>query len=163
MDFHLSSSVWILVAHESGARIFGRRNPKAQIELLKRIEHPIGRAKIHDLVSDRAGRDREFSPSAGRHAVADKTDPTERNAEDFARTLARAIDIARDLNRFDSLVIVAGPRFLGLLRKSLSTATLERVGGSLTQNLGNIDDREIPKHLREFLEEFDRTAGLRSA
>lgn len=163
MEVNRLGPVWILVAHESGARIFGRLNHREPIELLEKIDHPIGRAKTHNLVSDRQGREGEFAPSAGRHAVGDHTDPTQKNALDFARNLARAIDVARDLNRFEYLVLVAGPQFLGTLRQELSTGTAQRVIGSLPRNLGNIQDSEVPGHIMTVLEDFDRTAGLRPA
>jgi protein required for attachment to host cells len=135
-------------------------NNREPLHLLKTIDHSIGRAKTHQLVSDRAGREPEFAGSAGRHAVGDKTDPTRKNEEEFALALARELGVAADLNRFEALILVAGPRFLGLLRKNLSPGATACVVGSVPLNLGNIPDAEVPSYLWKALEEYDRTAGL---
>jgi protein required for attachment to host cells len=73
------------------------------------------------------------------------------------------LDKARDLGFFDHLVLVAGPKMLGLIRQGLPHSTADRVVATLSQNLGNFENREIPKHLNSVLNEFDRTNGLTRA
>jgi len=158
---HRLGPVWILVAHESGARIFNRWNPQSGLELIERIEHPIGRAKAGELLSDKPGSDEEWGSSGGKHSFGERLGPTDKNAIDFARELAKALDKARDRNQFDYLILVAGPRFLGMLRQLLPARTADRVVATLDQNLGTMEDREIPHHIHPLLEDFDRTKGLR--
>lgn len=155
--------IWILVAHESGARIFNRWNQQADLELIEVIDHPIGRAKSRELVSDKPGSEEDWGSSASKHGFGQKTLPTEKNALDFARELAQKLEKARDLNQYDYLVLVAGPKFLGMLRQVMSSQTSERVVATLDQNLGNSGDREIPRHINQLLADFDRTKGLRRA
>jgi protein required for attachment to host cells len=163
MEIHRLGPVWILVAHESGARIFSRLNPAADLELLEVIDHPIGRAKEQEMKSDRPGREEGWGPSAARYSFGKHVSATDKNAIDFAHDLAARLDKERDLNTFDRLILVAGPRFLGMLRQALPEQTAQRIVKTLDQNLGNIGDREIPKHLAPLLSELDRTAGLRQA
>jgi protein required for attachment to host cells len=159
---HHLGPVWILVAHESGARIFSRLNHQSPLRLVETIANPIGRAKNQEIVSDKPGREEDWGPSANRHGFGSHIMPVEKNALDFARALAERLDKARDLNYFDHLILVAGPKMLGLIRRGLPLSTANRVVATLSQNLGKFENREISEHLTPVLDEFDRTQGLKS-
>lgn len=74
-------------------------------------------------------------------------DPIEQENIRFAKTVASRIDAARKKDRFDSLVLVADPRFLGHLRQGLSPATRHRLTTELQKNLADAD----PTTIREAL------------
>jgi protein required for attachment to host cells len=152
--------IWILVAHESGARIFKRTSRLKTLELIEAIDHPVGRLKNSEIYQDRSGSDEEWGPSAQKHGFQKQLQPVEKNALDFAKHLVGIVDHAYSLNRFAGFVIVAGPQMLGLIRSKLTTQLLHCLVGSVNQNLGNIETREVPKHVDSFLADYDRTAGL---
>ena len=64
--------------------------------------------------------------------------PHERVVADFARELAARLRQARVANTFERLVLVAPPKFLGLLRAQLDDPTSARVVGSLDKDLAAI-------------------------
>lgn len=139
---------WVLVAHRSGARLFENRGPGKGLELVQDLEHPAGKLKNHEIDSDKHGRSFDRR-GAGRHAYTTEQDPTTHIAAQFARELAALLEDGRNQQRYEQLVLVAEPRFLGRLRAALSAQTAARVSATLDKDLGGIEARDLPKHLEE--------------
>lgn len=151
--------IWVLVAHRGGAFIFStpsvlsesaRVNPRLGggeiLELVERIDHPEGRLKNRDLVSDEPGRVMG-RVSSERHAYAVQTDASRVVAEHFARVLAEKLRIARTQNRFRKVVLVAESRFLGMLRSMLDRPTAVRVAMTVEKEWAWETLPEIRRHL----------------
>ncbi len=144
------NSTWILVAHEAGARVFENHGPGTGLTLVESIEHPEGRARDRDIDSDRPGRSfRKNSGDPRRASMSQSEGPHDRVVADFARALADKLQHARTQNQFERLVLVAPPRFLGLLRSSLDEPTARLVVGSLHKDLATSKEAELIEHLRE--------------
>jgi protein required for attachment to host cells len=142
--------VWVVVASSTVARLFAAESAAGPLEELEEMVHPEGRLHERELVSDLPGRTFD-STGAGRHAKAAGVAPKEQETVNFAIQVAERLEAARTEGRFDALVLVAAPRFLGLLRGRLSPPTRERVILELDQNLVHLDGREIREHLPERL------------
>jgi len=143
---------WILVAHEAGARIFANHGPGKGLTLVESIEHPEGRARDRDLKSDRPGRSfRKDSGDPRRASMGQSEGPHDRAVSDFARGLAEKLKHARVQNQFEGLVLVAPPRFLGLLRSSLDGPTSRLVVGSVHKDLATSKEAELIKHLGDVI------------
>ena len=136
------SDVWVVVASSTRCRIFTQHKHSGPLEPVMDLEHPEGRLHGRDLVSDRPGRTFD-SAGNGRHAMGQTVDPHEQENIRFAKTVATKIDAARKKERFDRLVLVADPRFLGHLRHTLSSATRQRLTTELQKNLADADPRAI--------------------
>lgn len=144
------SKPWILVASQSEARIYALNMPRGPLVEVDRMEHAAGRAHEGELVTDRPGRTFQ-SVGDVRHAMQPPVDPKEHEATKFAKEISDRLDSARQEGRFGSLVLVAGPHFLGLLRKSLSDATVKQVTQEIAKNLVQFNAEEIRQHLPEKL------------
>jgi protein required for attachment to host cells len=139
---------WILVAHDAGARVFENRGRGKGLDLVETIEHPEGRERDRDIVSDRPGRAfRKDSGDPGRAAMSRREGPHDRAVSDFARALADKLQHARTENQYQRLVLVAPPRFLGLLRSSLDGPTAQLLIGSVDKNLASSKEAELIEHL----------------
>jgi protein required for attachment to host cells len=77
--------------------------------------------------------------------------PHDRAVSDFARALAVKLQHARTENRYERLVLVAPPRFLGLLRTSLDGPTTQLVIGSVRKDLAFSNAAELIGHLGEVI------------
>lgn len=139
---------WIVVAHRSGARVFEQSGPGKGLEAVTTLEHPAGRLKNREIDSDKQGRAFD-SHGTGRHAYSREQEPTEHVAAQFAREIAALLEDGRNGQKYDRLVLVAEPRFLGLLRAALSEQTASLVTATLDKDLGGIEDRDLPKHLQD--------------
>jgi len=143
------STTWIVIGHRAGARIFEHKRPN-ELRLVSEIEHEQGRLENQAFDADRPGRafDRH---GAGRHAMGVEEPPHERVAAAFARQVGDVLNTARNQNRFDELVIVAEPRFLGMLRTALDHVTASRVSSSVSKDLANVAAHDLPQHLSDVI------------
>ena len=126
---------WILVANSSRARLFSTEKVNAPWNLEQELEHPESRAKNMDLVSDKPGRQQQSaSGGTNRPAMSERTEPKEAQAELFARELADVLEKGWQQGHCESIVLVAPPHFLGLLRGALSGQCDKRVHHSVVKD-----------------------------
>jgi len=145
-------NTWILVAHEGGARLFANDGIGNGLALVESIDHPKGRARDRDLASDRPGRSfRKNSGDPRRASMGQSESPHERVVSDFSRELADKLRQARVQNQFERLVLVAPPRFLGLLRSSLDGPTSQLIIGTIHKDLATSNEAELIQHLGEVI------------
>ncbi len=135
----------IIVADQSKARFFSVDTPEGELNEIQRLEHEVAREKSGVLASDRPGRSFD-SGGQGRHAMSASVEPMEQEAIRFAKEIAEHVSAACRAGSYNHLVIVAGARFLGLLRESVSNPEQLRVT-EINKNLGQYDAREIRTHL----------------
>lgn len=128
------ASYWILAANSTEARLFSREKKFGPATEQQDWLHPESRLHGHDLENDRQGKT-FASHGYGQDDNEKPTDPKKREAQDFARELAKYLDAARARDEFTSLAIVADPSFLGLLRDMLDEHTRQRVDREVTKNL----------------------------
>lgn len=139
------NSTWILVAHRGGAHIFEKTGPGQGLNLLQDIPHPQGKLKSKDIGSDKPGRG--VDSQGGRTSFQQEQEPTAHIAKVFAKQLAGLLDDGRLKQRYGRLVLVAEPRFLGILGAALSHATAELVIATINKDLSYLEARELQKYL----------------
>ena len=148
----MTESTWIVVAHEAGVRLFENQGRGTGLELVEEIEHAAGRVRDRDMSSDRPGRSfRKNSGDPNRASMGQSEGPHDRAVADFARALADKLQSARVQNRYKRLVLVAPPRFLGLLRSSLDGPTSQLVMVSLDKDLAASKKSELVERLSELI------------
>jgi len=137
---------WVIVADSSRARIFARPGKTAELTEVDDLVHPESRSLTHNLVSDRPGRTFN-SRGSTRHAKQPKHSPHEVEMDDFAQELARRLERDRKKGKFQQLILVAGPRFIGRIHQHLSPATAALVKRELHKNLVHRSEKTIRTHL----------------
>jgi protein required for attachment to host cells len=146
------AKTWIMVAHDAGARVFENDGPGKGLQLIEEIDHPEGRERDQDINADRPGRSfRKNSGDPRRAAMSRSEGPRERVVSDFARAMAEKLKQGRVENQYERLVLVAPPRFLGLLRSSLDVPTAQLLVGSLNKDLASTKQAELIEHLGEII------------
>ncbi|GMQ75700.1 MAG: hypothetical protein BMS9Abin01_0955 [Gammaproteobacteria bacterium] len=144
-------STWIVVAESARARIFTMSGAGGRLQEIADLSHPESRLHDTELTSDLPGRAFD-SHGQGRHAMEQATDPKEREAQVFAVEISRYIDRGRREGSFDSLVLVAPPKFLGRLRPELSKTVRGTLIGELDKNLVEADGKTLERHLSALLQ-----------
>jgi len=120
-----STSYWIVVADEFQAHFYASEKKFGPLQEFSSFENETAREKLEDLVSDRGGRSFD-SQGAARHTYnEEKSNLKTRSYDVFAKNLAERIREGRLNHKFDKLVVIAAPRFLGVLRKSLEAKGLK--------------------------------------
>ncbi len=136
------ATTWILVGDASRARIFAFDKEDGPWVLVAEIDHPPGRARTSDLVTDRAGRQREIGPP-----LEGRTDPAEQESHRFAEKLGHLVGKGFDEHRYARLLLVAPPRFLGYLRGVLREPVLRHVVRSTDKDYTHHEVRELRRLL----------------
>lgn len=133
-------NTWILCADRAHARVWF--TPGRHLELVRAIEHPEGRMHDSELKSDAGGRTQALS-GVHPHALERHESPTETVARRFAKELATLAKEARVDGRFDHLVLVAEPRFLGWLDEALDDETRAKVTGRVRKHLTESEPKTL--------------------
>lgn len=138
----MTKITWIIVADGSRARIFTTTSPRMAINEIDALVHTEGRLHDQQLTQDLPGRafDRV---GQGRHAMATKTSPKKQEHTYFAIQLNEYLNAARKQNKFDRLIVIAAPAFLGLLRSRLHEQTADLVTAFIDKDLTKADARQI--------------------
>jgi len=144
------ATTWILVAESSRARILKTDSRIGSLVEHDCLEHSAGRLQEQDLVSDHPGRSFD-SAGQGRHAMQTRINPRQQELISFVAQVADYLDQAFNRGEFNQLIMIAGPAFLGLLRKKLSDRAVAAVVMQMDQNLGHHTVEEIRRHLPDHL------------
>lgn len=144
------SGTWILVADSARARLFSVSAGATGLEEIGDFINAAARTPGHDLehaqparVHDRFGDNR--------HAIDARTPPRVKAAAQFAEVLKSALERGQAGLRFRHLVLIAPPRFLGVLNSTLGARLGEtvrlRVSKNLTRRAANEIAEALPRRL----------------
>ena len=157
-------NVRIIVANESAALLYDVKDPAKGLEFAGQLSDPRARLHDRDLVSDRPGRRPDHAPvQSGRrgasphHATAGEHDAHEHEIETFARQVVHELEAARHAGRFDRLVIMAGPKFLGMLRALLPASVKATLAAEVPKDLVNHPLHAIREHLPQSLSKLEQS------
>ena len=135
-------NVRIVVADSRQASFFDAGKPGGPWAQRGSLHNEVAGMKDRDLETDREGR--RFGGTAGHHHGVDGERSTERQEmANFAREVAQNIEAARVAHEFDRLVIVAGPRMLGLLREELPQSCRDMLAAEVGKDLSAQDAAAI--------------------
>ena len=142
-------STFILVADNVRARIFTAETPSSPLQEIEALAHTEGRLHDREITSDFPGKIKGEG-SVG-HAFEQPTDPKKHEADNFAHRIAQYLEEAHNANKFEQLLIIAEPSFLGLLRNQLTEQIKKLVCFELDKNITTHSADDIRKHLPTFL------------
>ena len=128
------SRIRIVVADEAEAIFYDTASLQERPSEVARISDPVARLHERELVSDRPGRG-HASVGGARHAMEREHEPRRHEAARFARRISRRLDAARRRGEFEELIVVAGPPFLGVMRRELSRPTRDCVVHEIRKDL----------------------------
>ncbi|MGB0514385.1 MAG: host attachment protein [Wenzhouxiangellaceae bacterium] len=142
------SAIWVLAADSSEARLFSREKRYSALVEQQDWLHPESRLPARDLEDDRQGRT-FASQGYGQSDMQKRTAPKQREASEFARTIADFLNQARARGVVDTLLIVAEPSFLGLLREHMDPNTRALVERAVARGL----TRQAPEVIAKAVDE----------
>ncbi|MGZ8290130.1 MAG: host attachment protein [Telluria sp.] len=140
-------TTWVIAADSSRARIFEMEKDNQHLREIEDMVNPEGRQDGREIQTDAAGR---FSLGRGTqgHTSQPQSTPQQHDVELFSKQLGRYIDKACDEHRFDSLCVIAPPKFLGLIRENLSDQSRKAVQEEIPKDIAWFEEREIEDYLR---------------
>lgn len=140
-----TKGTWVIVANRAFAKVFDYQEGERCV-LIRELEHPEGRAKNHELNSDKDGRQESrvmhnSGPMSTQHL------PVEHEADRFAKELATMLDNACATSECGKLIIVAEPKFLGRLRAAIGKPSLNCLSHSIPKDIAGMDAAELEREL----------------
>lgn len=142
-------SIWIVVADSSRARIFAAENGQSAMVEIQTLAHPEARLHEGDLVSDKAGRERDSGATS--HDMGGESGAKQEGTIRFTSEVCQVLESGRTRGQFNMLYVITAPGFLGALRKQQSSSLQKLVSAEISKNLATHDISEIRKHLQEHL------------
>jgi protein required for attachment to host cells len=148
------ATTWIIAADESRARVLQVTGREQHLTEIEALVNPAGRAQDRELETDAEPRFSGHgglgkpggSPTSGPGSDREAQGAVEQSARSFAREVGRYLDKARIDHRYDQLVLVAPPKFLGALRKELHKEVEKLVAEELPKDLAWFNAREIERY-----------------
>ena len=149
----------ICACSASHARLWLAHTRRGDWTLVSDLKDTEATQPEQDRVSDRPGRtfDRR---GGGRHTMEPTTSARDHDKECFARTIAAELNQAVAAGTAQHLVLIAGPKFLGLLRDALSAPATAAVAVSISKNLSQLDADAIRKAAKPLVGYSDITTLL---
>ena len=120
-------TIRVVVADQSQARFFDVAGTSKVMRSVGTLGDPEARKQEQDLVSDRPGSN--VGSGGGHYGLAEKLEVDSRAGE------------------FDEVALVAGPRFLGMLRNALPPALRKLIKHEVHHDLVHRPESEIRAHL----------------
>ena len=139
-------SICIVVANSSMAKFMLTEDSRSPLVEQEEYVHPQSRMREQDLVSDGSGSGSD-SGGPGMHSMGHEQAARKREAETFARDIGDAIEKLRRKTDLRKIYLVAPPKFLGLLRSSVSKQCQELLRGEINKDLVKHSATDIRSHL----------------
>lgn len=137
---------WVIVCDGKKALVLENAGDEKFLNLKTKqvFEHPDQRTR--DLGSDAPGRSIS-SLGQGRSSAMEQTDWHDQEEERFLHTLAKHLDTEVKAGHVKSIVMIAPPRALGMLRPAYSNDLRKALHAELDKDLVAMPVHEIEKHL----------------
>jgi protein required for attachment to host cells len=141
-------STWILVAGRARARLFelAQHDDESELIEIKDFVNPEGRGSEREQVTERRASTHE-SVGATRHAIEPHTSLRDKSANRFAQELGESLEHGRIAHRYDRIVLVALPHFLGTLHAKLNRQVCESIVAEIPHDLTTKEPAEIRSYL----------------
>ena len=147
-------TTWIVAADSSRARVLQVADREPKLVEVEDLLNPQARLQDRDLQTDaeprfsghggvgKPGAARTSGPASDREAQG----AVEHSVKTFAKEIGRYLGEARTQHRYDELVLVAPPKFLGALRQELDTEVAKLVVEELPKDLSTLNARELERY-----------------
>jgi protein required for attachment to host cells len=136
---------WILVCDGAKALVLENVGDEKFPNLQTKDVYQQEELAAHELGAEAPGR--VFKSAGGQRSAVETTDKHDQSEQAFLKNLMDRLDAAALAGKFKSLVVVAPPRALGLLRQAYSKHVQQTVRSEIDKDLVKMPVHEIEKHL----------------
>jgi len=144
----------IVVASQAETTFYDVQEITDKLQIAGRLTDPQAHLHDRDFKSDRPGRVFDHAPlTAGRrgatahHSTGSERRPRKHEALIFAQKIAAELELARRDNRFERLIVMAEPGFLGVLREALPSSVKSTVIAEVPKDLAQQPESSVRAHL----------------
>jgi len=136
---------WVVVCDGKKALVLENAGDEKLLDLRTRevYEHPD--PKTHELGTDAPGR--SFNSVGSARSAVEQTDWHDQEEQRFLHKLSSHLDAAVLAGKAKSLILVAPPRALGVLRSAFSSHVLGALRAEIDKDFVKLPLHEIERHL----------------
>jgi protein required for attachment to host cells len=136
---------WVVVCDGKKALVLENAGDVQFLNLKTRAVYEHADKSTHELGTDAPGR--SFSSVGSGRSAVEQTDWHDQEEQRFLRKLLAHLDSAVNGGEVKSLIIVAPPRALGVLRQSYSHSLRSALRAEIDKDLTKLPLGDIEKHL----------------
>ena len=136
---------WVVVCDGRKALVLENAGDAEYLNLKTREVYEQPDLKTRDIGTDAPGR--TMNSIGGQRSAMDQTDWHDQEEQRFLHSLLGRLDAALNQGQTKSLIVVAPPRALGVLRPAYSHALRAAVRGEIDKDLVKLPVPEIERHL----------------
>ena len=144
-DLRIRAGEWVVVCDGAKALILENAGDAISPNLKTREVHEQPDASTHEQGTDAPGR--SISSVGSRRSAVAQTDWHDQSEQRFLADLADRLDTAVAMGEAQSMIVVAPPRALGMLRQSFSAGVRHAVRVEIDKDFVKMPVYEIEKHL----------------
>jgi protein required for attachment to host cells len=136
---------WVVVCDGKKALVLENVGDEKFLNLKTRDVYEHADLKTHELGTGAPGR--SFSSAGHGRSAVEQTDLHDQEEQRFLHTLLGHLDAAVNAGQAKSLILVAPPRALGVLRPAYSHAVRSALRAEIDKDFVRMPLHEIEKHL----------------
>lgn len=144
----------VLVADQAEARFYDVEPIGGALRCVGEMSDPKAHLHDRDLKSDRPGRvfdhaqgDAHRRGAVAHHATGGEETPRRHEAAAFAGRIVQSLEAARNAHEFDQVAVIAGPRFIGMLRAAMPKPLADLIVAEVVKDLMHETEDTIRSHL----------------
>lgn len=144
----------IVLADQAEARFYDVEPIGGVLRYVGEMADPKAHLHDRDFKSDRPGRVFDHAAGGGQrrgavahHSTGGEETPRHHEAVAFAGRIVHSLETARNAHEFDGLVVIAGPRFMGMLRGAMPKPLSDLVVVEVVKDLLHESEDAIRAHL----------------
>ena len=145
MSLRIHQGEWVVVCDGTKALVLENVGDEKFPNLKTKQVYEQDDPRTHEQGTDAPGR--AINSIDSRRSAVEQTDWHTQQEERFLRKLARQLDAAIDAGRIKSLILVAPPRALGVLRQTYSHNVRSALRAEIDKDFVKLPVHEIEKHL----------------
>ncbi|WUR13129.1 host attachment protein [[Empedobacter] haloabium] len=148
-------TTWIVTANNGRARIYAQKDQNSALLEVEDMVNPTQRGRVSDIDTDQLG---QLAASKSIKSVGAATQPSgyepnqtplEHQAELFVRSLADYLLQGYTQNRYQNLILAAGPETLGQLRKLLDKQVTNAITQELNKDYTHVSPHDLLAQLKQ--------------
>jgi protein required for attachment to host cells len=144
-DVMVDKGAWVVVCDGAKALVLENVGNRLAPSLVTREVYGQPDPKTHELGTDKPGR--SFSSVGSGHSAMEQTDWHEQEEQRFLAKLAARLDKAVLAGETRSLIVVAPPRAIGVLRRQYSAHIRQALKAEVEKDYVRMPVADIARHL----------------
>jgi len=145
METKIDRGAWVVVCDGAKALVLENAGNRMTPNLRTKEVYEQDDPKTHDMGTDKPGR--AFNSVGNRRSAMEQTDWHDQEEQKFLAKLAARLDKAVLTGEAPSLIVVAPPRAIGVLRRAYSPHVRQAIRAEVEKDYVKMPVDEIMRHL----------------